>query len=328
MKRFVAAAAAFGAALALAPQSAFAAEEMRCSHQLPPAHHIAKVIDRWAEEVEKASDGEIDVQIFGANSLVGARENIVSVAKGDIECAFSVNFQWGRTLPIMNVTIAPFAFSSIDLWRQWPESEAAGFLSEKLLEKGVRNTVWLFTTNTSVFTANGKLLNTPEAFDGMKIRGLAPSFNASLEALGAAPVSMSGSEVYQALATGVIDGGLTDVAAAVSRKYFEVQDHFVVLPIISVYFHGYLNPSWHDGLSDTAKAALDEAGKKAAGWAIDASIEAASAAPDELRSHGVTVEWSTEEQNSALEQVMRPAFDKAFANDEDSQKLIELLGQM
>ncbi|MEO1106079.1 MAG: C4-dicarboxylate ABC transporter, partial [Pseudomonadota bacterium] len=77
MKRFVAAAAAFGAALALAPQSAFAAEEMRCSHQLPPAHHIAKVIDRWAEEVEKASDGEIDVQIFGANSLVGARENIV-----------------------------------------------------------------------------------------------------------------------------------------------------------------------------------------------------------------------------------------------------------
>ena len=42
---------------------------------------------------------------------------------------------------------------------------------------------------------------------------------------------MPGSEVYQALATGVIDAGLTDVAAAVSRKYYEVQDHFTVLPV-------------------------------------------------------------------------------------------------
>ena len=98
-----------GACALTATASAQAATKMRCSHQLPPGHHIAKVIDRWAAEVESASNNEIDVQVFGANSLVGARENIVSTAKGDIECAFSVNFQWGRTLPIMNVTVAPFA---------------------------------------------------------------------------------------------------------------------------------------------------------------------------------------------------------------------------
>ena len=75
-------------ALAFAVSTAAqAATEMRCSHQLPPAHHIAKVIDRWAAEIESLSDGNIDVQIFGANSLVGARENIASVAKGNIECA-------------------------------------------------------------------------------------------------------------------------------------------------------------------------------------------------------------------------------------------------
>ena len=86
-----------GAAFVVAISSAAsAATEMRCSHQLPPKHHIAKVIDRWAEEVKKESGGDLDVQIFGANSLVGARENITSTAKGDIECAFSVNFQWGK----------------------------------------------------------------------------------------------------------------------------------------------------------------------------------------------------------------------------------------
>ncbi len=100
---------------ALAGPVAQAAEAMRCSHQLPPQHHIAQVIDRWAAEVEAQSNGDIDVQVFGANSLSGAKENIPGVAKGSIECAFSVNFQWGKTLPIMNVTLKPYAITSKDV---------------------------------------------------------------------------------------------------------------------------------------------------------------------------------------------------------------------
>jgi C4-dicarboxylate-binding protein DctP len=318
-----------GAAFVVAISSAAsAATEMRCSHQLPPKHHIAQVIDKWAEEVKKESGGDLDVQIFGANSLVGARENITSTAKGDIECAFSVNFQWGKTLPIMNVTVAPFAFGDIDIWRKWPNSEAASFLSEKLRDKGVQNVVWLFTTNTSVFTSNGSFLVKPEDFKGVKIRGLEPSFNASLEALGAAPSSMSGSKVYQALATNVIDAGMTDVSAAVSRKYYEVQDHFTVVPVMSVYFHGYVNPAWYDGLSDKNRAALDRAGKKAAAWAIDASIEASADAPDTLRSKGSNVHIATDAENKALQAVMRPAFDAKFKGNDDASKLIELIAKM
>lgn len=308
---------------------AFAATEMRCSHQLPPAHHIAKVVDRWAEEVETLSEGELDVQVFGADSLVGARENIVATAKGDIECAFSLNFQWGQTLPIMNVTVAPFAFGDIAIWEQWPESEAAAFLEEKLLEKGVKNVVWMFQTNTSVFTTNGEPLVEPSDFQGVKMRGLTPPFDASLAAMGATPTAMPGSEVYQALATGVIDAALTDVAAAVSRKYYEVQDAFTVVPVLSAYLHGYVNPEFYEGLSVKSKAALDEAGLKAAEWAVEASVEAGNEGPDQLREKGVTVHMATPEEVEALEAVMRPAFDEAFgASDEDSQKLLELIGKI
>ena len=59
---------------------------------------------------------------------------------------------------------------------------------------------------------------------------------------------MSGSQVYQALQTGVIDAGLTDVSAAYSRKYYEVQEFGVVSPFFSVFFHIYVNPEWDDGL--------------------------------------------------------------------------------
>lgn len=318
------------AVLGLAAAPASAQEVMRCSHQLPPQHHVAQVIDRWAEEIETLSDGEIEVQVFGAASLVGPQENIAAVAKGDIECAFSVNFQWGRTLPIMNVTVAPYAFSDMEIWRKWPTSEAAAFLSEKLLEKGLRNVVWLFQTNTSVFTSNGRHLSTPEDFEGVKIRGLVPAFDAGLAALGAVPTAMPGSEVYQALATGILDAGLTDVAAAYARKYYEVQDHMTVTPVISVYFHGYVNPDWYDGLSDTAKAALEEAGLKAAEWALEEAEKAVAEAPGQLEAEGVNLHFATPEENAAVEAVMRPAFDEVFADQagEDSQKLIELIGKL
>ncbi len=316
-------------ASALIASTANAATAIRCSHQLPPKHHIAKVIDRWAAEVEAQAGDELDIQIFGANSLVGARKNIVATAKGDIECAFSVSFQWGKTLPIMTVTVAPFAFGDLDMWRKWPDSEAASFLTDRLRGKGVQNLVWLFTTNTSVFTSNGKNLVKPEDFQGIKIRGLVPAFNASLKALGAAPVSMSGSKVYEALSTGVIDAGLTDVSAAVSRKYYEVQDHFTVAPLMSVYFHGYMNVKVFDGLSDKAKAALASAGKKAAMWAIEASDQAAAAAPGTLREKGGTVHIATKDEVAALAAVMRPAFDKAFAGDDpDSIKMVDLIKKL
>jgi TRAP-type C4-dicarboxylate transport system substrate-binding protein len=303
---------------------------MRCSHQLPPPHHIAKVIARWADEVKTLSGGELEVQIFGADSLVKARDNILSVAKGDIECAYSLNFQWGRTLPLMNVTLGPYTMSSIEAWKKWPKSEAASFLEGKLAEKGVKNVVWMFQTNTSVFTSKGAPLIKPDDFKGIKMRGLGPAFDSGLKAMGATTVSMPGSEVYQSLATGVIGAAVTDVAAAYSRKYYEVQDHFTVVPVLAAYIHGYVNPAFHDKLSPKAKAALKEAGEKAAGWAIEASQAAAAAAPKQLQDKGAKVHIATDAENKAFKAIMQPAFDKRFAEETgaDGQKLLDLIAKI
>lgn len=321
---------AIGALMAAGGMTAAHAQTpMRCSHQLPPSHAVAQVIDRWAAEVETLSNGEIDVQIFPADSLVGAGENITSVASGNIECAFSVQFQWGRTLPIMTVTTRPYSFADLDIWRNWDGSDAANFLEDRLRERGVENVVWLFQTNESVFTSNGDFLIQPEDFEGIKMRGLVPAFDASLEALGARAVSMSGGDVYQSLATGVIDAAMTGTDAAVSRSYYEVQDHFSIVPVISVYFHGYVNPDFYAGLSDEAKAALDEAGALASGWAVDAAIEAAAAAPGELEAQGANVYRLTDEENAALEAIMQPAFDERFgAEIEGAEELLQLIDQL
>ena len=317
-------------ALSMFGATGASATEMRCSHQLPPTHHIAQVIDMWAAEVKAQSKGDLNVQVFGANSLRGAKLNIGAVAKGDIECAFSVNFQWGKTVPTMNVTLKPYSVTDKDVLAKWPGSEAASFLDEKLLEKGVKNTVWLFTTRMSAYTSKGAPLIAPADFKGVKIRGINSLVDAGLLALGAAPSAMSGSKVYQALSTGVIDAGLTDISAAYSRKYYEVQDHVTVSPLFSVFFHGYLNPAWYNGLSAANKTALKVAGDKAAQWAIDKTEESGAKAPDQLREKGMKVHTHTAAEIATMKNAMGPAFDKAFADatGDDGKKLLDMISKM
>jgi C4-dicarboxylate-binding protein DctP len=176
-------------------------------------------------------------------------------------------------------------------------------------------------------TSKGKSLIDPQDFEGVKIRGLNPVADAGLVAMGAAPSAMSGSKVYQALSTGVIDAGMTDVAAAYSRKYYEVQDHATVTPLFSVFFHGYVNPAWYDKLSDNAKAALATAGEKAASWALEASEEASSAAPAQLTEKGMKVHIQTDAEMAAWKAIMAPAFDAAFAKatGADGERILELV---
>lgn len=317
-------------AVAFGARAAMAETVMRVSHQLPPKHHIAKKIDAWAADIEKRSGDSIDVQVFGANQAFGAKENYPAVAKGDIEAAFSVNFQWGKTVPEMNVTLKPYSVTNIDVLRKWPGSEPANHLDALLLKKGVRNVVWLFTTNMSAYTSQGAPLIKPADFKGVKIRGLNPLVDAGLSALGAAPSAMSGSKVYNALQTGVIDAGLTDIAAAYSRKYYEVQDHVTVSPLFSVFFHGYINPKWYDALTADQKKAIADASTQSAKDALDATEEAAAAAPDQLREKGMKVHIHTAAEIAAMKAIMDPAFTKVFdeATKGEGQKLLDMIAKM
>jgi len=209
-------------------------------------------------------------------------------------------------------------------------SEPAKYLDGLLLKKGVKNVVWMFTTRMSAITSKGKALIKPADFKGVKIRGLNKLVDAGLKALGAAPSAMSGSKVYNALQTGVINAGLTDISAAYSRKYYEVQDHVTVSPMFSVFFHGYVNPEWFASLTDMQRNAIMEASKIAAADAIRATEEAAAKAPDQLRAKGMKVHIHTPAEIAAMKAIMDPAFTNAFdqATKGRGEKLLDMIARM
>ena len=309
---------------------ALAAEyTMRLSHQYPPTHQVAKALEQFAAAVEKNTDGKVDVQVFGANQLFKPNQNHAAVASGQVESAAIINFQWGGTIPEMSATSIPFLMTSAAALKKFPASEAAKLLNAKLEEKGVHNIAWMVDANDGIFTSARKALIAPADFNGIKIRGLNKLFDAGLRAMGASPTSMPGSELYQALQTGVIDAGFTGVDAAFSRRFYEVQKFGAASPIISVYSNLVVNPAWWAKLPADVKQGVMSAAAKAEAVLLPASDDIPPESIQQLRDKGMQVTVLTKAQQDALAAVMQPAVIKAFVDSSpDGARLIELIKKL
>ena len=302
---------------------------MRISHQFPPAHHSAKNLEQFAADVKAGTNGKVDVQIFGSAQLFKPNQNHSAVATGKVEAAAIVGFTLGGTIPEMNVTLIPYYVTSLDKMKKFPGSEAAKLLDAKLLDKGLLNLGWMVDASDGIFTSAKTALVKPADFKGVKIRGLSKLFDEGLIAMGASPSAMPGSEVYQALQTGVIDAGFTGVAAAYERKFYEVQKFGVASNIILAHDILVVNPAWFNGLPADIRQAIQAAAHKAEQRSIPKSADISAEDVKNLRDKGMTVSVLTPAQEKAMAEAMQPAVLKAFqASSPDAQKLIDLVNKL
>lgn len=317
-------------AAVLAAGSALAADyTMRLSHQFPPTHHSAKNLEQFAADVKANTGGKVEVQTYGAAQLFKPNQHHAAVAGGKIESAAVLSFQWGGTIPEMNVTIIPYLMSKLDKIKKFPDSDAAKLLNAKLEAKGVKNIAWIVDANDGIFTSNKAPLIKPEDFKGVKIRGLSKLFDSGLTAMGASPSAMPGSEVYQALQTGVIDAAITGVEAAYSRRYYEVQKFGVASPIILAYDNLIVNPAWWDKLPADLRKGIEDAAKKAELRALPKTDEIPADDIKVLRDKGMNVTVLTKAQEKAVADAMQPSVIKEFNDSSpDGARLIEMIRRL
>jgi TRAP-type C4-dicarboxylate transport system substrate-binding protein len=303
---------------------------MRISHQVPPAHHMTKLLEGFAADVKQRTKGQVEVQLFGSEQLAKAGENFPGVAKGNIEAAMSVNFQWGTTIPEMSATLIPYFLTDLEKIKRFPTSEARKFLDQKLEQRGVHSVAWLYITRESIFTSSKKPLIALDDFKGVKIRGLNSLTDNALTAVGAAPSAMPGSEVYQALQAGVLDAGLTDLSAAYSRKYYEVQKYGTVTPFFTIFFHMYVNPAWWAKLKPEYRAAIEAAAAKAEQDAFPVTEATAAAALKDLQTKGMTIHVQTPPEQQVWKAAMQKPVMDAFLKSApaDGPKIVELLQKL
>jgi C4-dicarboxylate-binding protein DctP len=125
----------------------------------------------------------------------------------------------------------------------------------------------------------------------------------------------------------VLDAGLTDLSAAVSRRFYEFQRFGTVAPYFAVVSHVYVNPRWWNGLRAEQRAAVEAAARKAEADQIGVTERTAAEALTELRARGMTLHEQTAAEAEAWRGVMRPPVVEAFTRQapEGGKRILDLL---
>ncbi|WP_425039161.1 TRAP transporter substrate-binding protein [Primorskyibacter sp. S187A] len=169
---------------------------------------LAGVFDaaqRVADSINAMSDGSLTVEIKAAGELVGAFEVFDAVTSGQADMYHAADYYFINQHPAYAFfTSVPFGMTAQELMNWYNHGEGAALHDELGEIFGLKS----FLAGNTGAQAGGwfaKEIAGPEDFNGLKFRmpGLGGQV---LGTMGASVQNLPGAEVYQALASGAIDG--------------------------------------------------------------------------------------------------------------------------
>jgi TRAP-type mannitol/chloroaromatic compound transport system substrate-binding protein len=159
---------------------------------------------RLAKSLEIMSDGRFHVEYFSAGERVKAFDAFDEVASGNAQMYHSADYYWKGKHPAWAFFAAvPFGLTASEqnAWVQWGGGQE--LWDEVGAQFGVKN-FRAGNTGTQMGGWFRKEMNSADDFKGLKMR--IPGFGGDVLAkLGASPVSLPGSQIYENLVSGAID---------------------------------------------------------------------------------------------------------------------------
>jgi TRAP-type mannitol/chloroaromatic compound transport system substrate-binding protein len=236
---FLAASAGTAAGMTLAAPAAIAQGNTtwRMQTHWPTGNwYYDEVFVRYCNRITEATGGELTVEPYAPGAIVPTGEVLNAVRRGLLESAFIYPAYWIGRIPS-----AGHLNGHIGTWQGHEEMDifyfemgAIDVIREAYAAQGVHQVGPVSYSGLTLW-ANRPLV-TVDDFSGWPVRSTGAA-GLVLEKVGAAPVSIPGGELYQALQTGVVDGahwGAT--ATAWGMNFQEVCSHIIEPDLV-----GHLN---------------------------------------------------------------------------------------
>ncbi len=199
--------------LAVFSASAFS-QELKLAHFMPPKHSMhAKVFAPLAEKIEQASQGDLKIRIYPSGTLgKGPVKQFKRATDGTADILFGVHSYTPKLFPksMLSVQVGSATDATDATQRIW------NIYDDYLTQEYRRvKTLGLWTVSPVVIISRTKPVHSMADLKGMKVTSSGSFIAPLLQAWGAVPVPMKLPEIYNALATGVVDA----VAIAPSAIY-------------------------------------------------------------------------------------------------------------
>lgn len=210
--------------VATLPLAASAQDKVRLAGNFETAHSSSVAMESvFKPELAKRTNNQLQVDIFPAMQLGGAKENVDAVRSGALLMTWVGAAYMSRIIPELEAVSLPFLFPNRETAFRVMDGNAGKLIDQKMIDKNFTVLGWMELGSRNI-TNNKKPIRTLDDLKGMKIR-LQPNEThlATFRALGANAVAMDAKELYSALEQKVIDGQENPFPIIRAARYMEVQ---------------------------------------------------------------------------------------------------------
>ena len=229
--------------------------------------------EKFADEVDRLSDGKMKISVYPNSVLGGDRELLESCKDGDIPFVVQNTAPQVTFMKDTAVFDMPALFDSIDEVREHVDNPKFMKLMQQVYNDGGYELLGYADQGFRVMTTNKKIESLAD-FKGQKIRTMENSYHmAYWKALGASPTPMTFSEVYIGLQQGTIDAQENPYEVIVSNNLYEQQDYVVETNHLPHYISLIVSDEFYNSLSKDQQKIIDQASQTAKTYARKASDE-------------------------------------------------------
>lgn len=255
-------AAAIAVALAIGAAGAARAAEYNANNFLDQNHPFSvHNYTEWAENLKKATNGELTFKVFLGGSLVPARSTLQGVKDGLAHVAYHAGTYTPSELPYTNA-VADLALYESDIYISMMAAGELQMLHPKMLEEYKKVGVVFvggYSTAPYLLLCNKKISSLAE-IRGKRLRMPGAVWDRWARAMNAQSVNVPSSEIFTGLERGTLDCGGNPLESLQSRSWWDVSKFVFEIPM-GVYYSGpmwaYNIPFWQ-GLKPEMKKAIFE----------------------------------------------------------------------
>jgi len=251
--------------------------KIRCSLGLPDQHFMTQQFKNWAGLIEEKTNGRVDVKIFYSGQLYKDVPVIEAIQVGAVEAGNIYSNFIETIVPEFGIFNLPLLYDTTAELEKIFDSRVGRILVNKAETKGLKILGRFFWPQEDIAFVSTKQIKVPEDLKGLKVRATASAQADWLKTLGAAPVYISGSEMYMGFQRGTLDAALSALAGTVQRKLYEVADYTTFLGVCVTIAMPTMNKKYFDKLPEDIQQAILEASAemnaKSAEYAVNVSKE-------------------------------------------------------
>ena len=241
--------------------------------------------EKFAEEVDRLSNGSIKIQVYANSTLGGDRELLESCKDGDIPFVVQNTAPQVTFMPDLAIFDVPCAFENLDECREVLDDPEFSTLIKSVYEKGGYQLLGVADQGFRIMSTNKPVKGIGD-FKGQKIRTMENPFHLAFwKSIGANPTPMSFAEVYIGLQQHTIDAQENPYEVIVSNRLYEQQDYVVETNHLPHLITLIMNDEFFKGMPEENQRILREA-------AATATVYARQASDDRIADRVKTIEDS------------------------------------